>query len=81
MPLYEYTCQGCGTQFSARRSFADCELPAKCPKCGDEGRRALSRVVAFSTDSSGQRRAVAGSFSCSGCASAAVGCSGGCSLQ
>lgn len=36
MPLYEYTCDQCGTTFEIRRKVAERTDPAACPQCGDE---------------------------------------------
>ncbi|MFH1744515.1 MAG: zinc ribbon domain-containing protein [bacterium] len=33
MPLYEFTCRGCGTQFEDL-VFSQADVPA-CPKCGE----------------------------------------------
>lgn len=37
MPLYEYTCQDCGTSFEKIRKFDDRLKPAACPSCEAEG--------------------------------------------
>lgn len=37
MPLYEYTCQDCGTAFEQIRKFDDRQKPATCPSCHAEG--------------------------------------------
>jgi len=48
MPLYEYTCQQCGTCFDALRAMADADKPIACPECGgSETRRAISLFSAI----------------------------------
>ena len=43
MPIYEFLCQTCGTEFEMVRSFSDSTTPA-CPKCaGANVQRQLSR--------------------------------------
>ena len=43
MPVYEYKCSDCSTQFELRRSFGDeSELP--CPECKGKVRRVFSAV-------------------------------------
>jgi len=43
MPIYEYQCARCGEKFEQRRSIAESDKEARCPKCGDErAKRALS---------------------------------------
>ena len=34
MPIYEYECLKCSTRFELRRSMADSDREAECPKCG-----------------------------------------------
>ncbi len=41
MPIYEYECLTCGTNFDKRQSFSD-ELKADCPNGHPETRRMLS---------------------------------------
>ena len=43
MPVYEYECKDCSTNFDLRRSFED-ESEAYCPKCGGRARRLFSPV-------------------------------------
>lgn len=47
MPVYEYLCDGCGTDFSALRPMAQSSLPHACPRCGGEARRALLSAPAY----------------------------------
>ncbi|MGD1997009.1 MAG: zinc ribbon domain-containing protein, partial [Anaerolineae bacterium] len=36
MPLYEYLCADCETQFDALRSMAEADDPIACPDCGSK---------------------------------------------
>ena len=49
MPLYEYACLDCSTQFDALRSFKDADASIACPDCeGQETSRMLSLFFAHS---------------------------------
>lgn len=41
MPIYAYTCAGCGP-FDVMRTMAEVGAPARCPECGSEARRVFS---------------------------------------
>lgn len=43
MPIYEYKCNDCSTQFELRRSFGD-ESESPCPSCKGKTRRIFSAV-------------------------------------
>jgi putative FmdB family regulatory protein len=79
MPIYEYLCTTCHQTFDVRRGVADADRGAACPMCGAaKAQRVVSSFVAFSS-AGGQRRAVAGSSPCAGCAP--VGGCAGCGLK
>lgn len=42
MPIYEYRCPKCGTDFELMRRMAEIDKPAPCPKCGAEAERLVS---------------------------------------
>jgi putative FmdB family regulatory protein len=42
MPLYEYYCAHCKTEFEALRPAARADEPAPCKSCGQPGQRQLS---------------------------------------
>jgi len=46
MPVYEYLCMHCSTQFEVRRSFGD-ESVVACPRCQARARRIFSPVPAI----------------------------------
>jgi len=51
MPIYEYNCTKCGTDFELMRSFNEIKKAAYCPKCKGKGKKLLS-VFASTADSS-----------------------------
>ena len=42
MPIYEFVCTKCNTEFEAMRPFSQANQPANCPKCQAEGQRLVS---------------------------------------
>lgn len=42
MPLYEYSCPGCGSVFETFRRISESRQPADCPECGAEAPRIFS---------------------------------------
>ena len=42
MPVYEYRCPKCRTEFEVMRPMSEMDRPALCPKCGTEGERLVS---------------------------------------
>ena len=67
MPIYEYTCQGCGGRFEQlQRSMSD-ETKPKCPTCGSpKTARALS-VFAVGAESGGKTSGSADAPMCGRC--------------
>ena len=43
MPIYEFACSTCRTNFDVVRKLQDYKEPAYCPKCTTEGSRVLSK--------------------------------------
>lgn len=41
MPVYAFTCTGCGA-FELSRPMAEAAAPARCPACGGEARRVFT---------------------------------------
>jgi putative FmdB family regulatory protein len=52
MPLYEYQCDACGSQFELIRKFSDPPVQV-CPACGADGVRKLLSSPAFQFKGSG----------------------------
>ena len=50
MPVYEYFCSRCNTEFELRLSFNEFDRTQLCPKCHSTARRLLS---SFSTKNAG----------------------------
>jgi putative FmdB family regulatory protein len=42
MPIYEYICTKCNTEFELRFSYSDANCTPICPKCYSEARRLTS---------------------------------------
>ncbi|MHC4469755.1 MAG: zinc ribbon domain-containing protein [Planctomycetota bacterium] len=42
MPVYEYVCGGCKTEFQLRRPRVDNRKKASCPECGGDGKRRIT---------------------------------------
>ncbi|MBC7225305.1 MAG: zinc ribbon domain-containing protein [Anaerolineae bacterium] len=77
MPIYEYRCAECGTEFQELRPMAQADAPIRCPHCGSQDtQRVLSLFAAHSRSSSGETVSVGGSSGCSACkATSCAGCS------
>ena len=41
MPIYEYTCQGCGNRFELLTSWSGADAQ-HCPECGEKAERLIS---------------------------------------
>jgi len=68
MPIYEYQCRQCGTEFERIRPMERSDEGAPCPECGSpEVRRCLSLFASFSR-SEGETRALGGGGGCGSCA-------------
>ena len=50
MPVYEYVCSKCKTEFELRLSFSEFDRIQLCPKCHATGRKLIS---SFSTRNAG----------------------------
>ncbi len=72
MPIYEYQCQACGTDFEELVRSADDAPP--CPECGAEQVGRKLSVFAFKSTGSERSSASSASSSCGSCAK--TSCSG-----
>jgi putative FmdB family regulatory protein len=66
MPIYEYTCKDCGSQFDKFVRSMTTQVEAKCPSCG--GTRTRKGWSVFGTANTGGdlgSRSAAASSSCS----------------
>ena len=66
MPIYEYVCHACKSEFELLRPLSQAGEGASCPDCHQNAERVLSSFACFSADESGMMAPVGGS-SCGGC--------------
>ena len=60
MPIYEYTCEGCNTEFQKLLSLSSMDTMIKCPDCGSRTRRKFSVFSAFSSTVIGSTSSISG---------------------
>jgi putative FmdB family regulatory protein len=65
MPLYEYVCSDCGTEFDTLRPMRMSDAPIVCEHCG--GEHTQRKLSVFFAQSEGQALA-GGSAGCGSCA-------------
>ncbi len=54
MPLYEYRCKNCGTEFEKQLRFSEADQLPACPNCSStQTRKKISSVVSFVANSAG----------------------------
>ncbi len=51
MPVYEYYCENCKTEYEVIRPVSQMDEPGRCPNCGQPGQRLLS-YFAFKSNTS-----------------------------
>ena len=73
MPLYEYACDTCETQFERLQPMAAARY-ADCPGCGSEAHRILSLFAAPVAVSAGVGPSPVGPMSGGACCGGACGC-------
>jgi putative FmdB family regulatory protein len=74
MPVYEYRCFECNSQFEKLGPISERENGVTCLTCGEQAKRLLSTFAAFSSaGSNGETSALSG-----GCCG---GASGGCACR
>ena len=71
MPIYEYICPECGSEFEKLRPLSQADQDAECPRCGKTSQRKMSSFACYSMSSSGIANRIAGTggSSCSSCSS------------
>jgi putative FmdB family regulatory protein len=65
MPLYEYQCKDCGSQFDLLRAMKEADAPALCKSCHSQN---TTRLLSVFVAKSGGQALAGGGGSCSGCA-------------
>lgn len=71
MPIYEYHCADCDTDFEKLRPMSKANAPAPCVHCGGQHtKRAISLFSALSKSGNGESHSVSGTGG--GCASCAA---------
>jgi len=55
MPIYEYTCEECGTSFGQLRGVRERDVPIECQACGREVRQRILSTFVTTTRSSAWR--------------------------
>ena len=55
MPIYEYQCQDCGSEFTALRPMAQSHAMRDCPECGEASPRVLITPPGLACMPSGDR--------------------------
>lgn len=64
MPIYEYQCQDCQTEFEVMRSIKDADADLNCIHC--QGVHIRRKLSLFNASSGG--RSITSTSGCSGCA-------------
>ncbi len=75
MPIYEYVCPDCKSEFELLRPLSQASDTAPCPRCHQAAERILSTFACFSKDDSGMTSSVGGD-SCGGCGATNCGTCG-----
>jgi len=66
MPIYEYICLDCETQFDALRSMSDADTPIRCENCDSDH---TSRTISLFSAHSDSRIVAGAGVACSACTS------------
>jgi putative FmdB family regulatory protein len=68
MPIYEYRCCQCGTEFERLRPMGRADEAGPCPQCGSsEVARCVSTFASFAREGGTTRAVAGGGSSCSTC--------------
>ena len=73
MPIYEYWCSQCKTQFDKLRPIAGNDTQVTCPRCGSNVKRMLSVIAAVNKSGSEAHSTAANGGGCA-CGRGACGC-------
>ena len=64
MPIYEYQCKECGSQFEVIRSMKEADSPIDCHECHCQK---VNRMISLFVAKSGERTVAGGGGGCAGC--------------
>jgi putative FmdB family regulatory protein len=64
MPIYEYQCKECGSQFEVIRSMKEADSPIDCHECHSQK---VNRMISLFVAKSGERTVAGGGGGCAGC--------------
>lgn len=76
MPIYEYHCQVCSTDYEERRSFSQSDAPSQCPECNSSQVHRLLSTTFFAFSRAGD-----GASLSSGGGGCACSVGGGCACR
>ena len=74
MPLYEYYCPPCGTQFEVLRPMSKIDDPVTCPEGHETTNRVISLFAAFVKNSEGEMVPVTAGAHDDACCGGACSC-------
>lgn len=75
MPLYEFHCQDCDTDFEKRRTMQQADAPLECPECSSQDvTRKMSKFITLTKSESSAVNFGGGGGG--GCCGGACGCGG-----
>jgi putative FmdB family regulatory protein len=75
MPIYEYVCQDCGSQFELIRRMKEADTPIDCQACHSQH---VNRMISVFVAKSGERTVAGGGGGCAGCGGGGGGGCAGC---
>ena len=75
MPIYEYTCEGCGSKFDQLQRSMSNEVKPKCPKCGSQKTHRALSVFAVGAEGGAKSSGSADVPMCGRCGGAPGSCS------
>ena len=61
MPIYEYHCPSCNSQFELLRPMSKADEGVSCPSCNNGAQKVISTFTSFSKESDGSTVPMAGS--------------------
>lgn len=66
MPIYEYVCNECGSEFERMVRFSEADRPQECPRCGsDQTHKQISTIASRLTGASAGTASYSSASSCS----------------